>query len=490
MSVALRLAVLLTSIVFCRVSTADSYGDSFASWLNERGQEYWGELPQECDDFTFIRRVYLDTLGRVPSVSEIRDFQEIESSRREKLIDQLVYVSGDRKLEYERLNKSRLAKAWSKVLLPPGIGNDDSVASLEVWLKEKFSSQASFREIVRELSLANEGSSNYFQLVGSLPENYASNLSRAFLGVRIECAQCHDHPFASWKQRDFWGLAAFYGDLASGGATKSSSISHEGVLYDAKVLWSESSSSIVTRRQFAEWLTSDSNPNFAATIVNRTWQQLVGSGLYPDIENLDAASPEERRFLDEVALKFVESNFDLNGLTNAIMKSRWYQASASGTSSAPGQFARGLKVISPDQVFDSLEQSLLLSRTRIDSESPRWSGERIQFVRRLNETATTDPQEYQSGIPQSLMLMNGDLTGRAVDVEDGRLLRAVVDAPFLDSDARIETLFLAVLSRPPSAEEVGKVSEYLAGKESQDLRQAYSDVLWALINSPEFVLCR
>jgi hypothetical protein len=360
---------------------------------------------------------------------------------------------------------------------------------MEAWLKDRFAERAAFPEIARQLAMATDGSSSYFQMLGSVPENYAAHLSRSFLGVRIECAQCHDHPFTHWKQKDFWGLAAYYSDLALQGDRTLGAIEHEGTRYEAKVLWDESVG-VQNRGSFARWLVDAKNPNFAANIVNRTWQQMLGSGLYPDIENLDLATPQDRRFLDEVAQKFVDSNYDLGYLMAGVMKSRWYQAISSGSEPVGDQFARTLKVSTPEQVFDSLEQSLLLSRTRIDSAAPRWSGERTQFVSRLEETSSDDPRRYQSGIPQSLMLMNGKLTNDAIGYDESRMLRAIIDAPYLDRASRLETLYLAVLTRLPSESEKADLLQYLAEHDGDQLNRSYGEILWALINSPEFVLCR
>ena len=231
---------------------------------------------------------------------------------------------------------------------------------------------------------------------------------------------------------------------------------------------------------------------FAATGVNRFWQHLVGRGLYADVENLDQATDKERAFLDDFGQRFAEDGFDIQRVTAAIMKSAWYQAKATDADDVDGDgFSRSLKVISPDQVFDSLEQSLLLPISRIDPNSPRYSGSRTQLVTRLSETIGATPEDYASGIPQALMLMNGNLTGDAIDLDRSRLLRAVVESPFFNQNDRIRTLYLAVLTRKPSDEETKALNEYLNSKSTEQARKrACGEILWALLNSPEFVLCR
>lgn len=342
----------------------------------------------------------------------------------------------------------------------------------------------------------------YYRLLGSLPENYAGHLSRSMLGVRIECAQCHDHPFVDWRQEDFWGLAAFYGDMnragdapnASTNAGTAGSIEYEGAVYPAKFLWSDEplkQQKLAMRSRLADWITGSENPHFSATAVNRFWQHLVGRGLYADVENLDRATPEERAFLDELGQRFAEDGFDAHRLIVAISKSDWYQAVSVEEDFNDDTFTRSLKALSPEQVFGSLEQSLMLPVSRLDPQSPRWSGEMSQLVTRLSETVGATPEEYASGIPQALMLMNGKVTSDAVSLEQSRLLRAVVESPFFSDSDRIETLYLAVLTRQPTDEEADALAAYVAGKPTEAAqRRAHGEILWALLNSPEFVLCR
>lgn len=488
-------AVVILFVVSPPAAIADSRGEDLANWLNERGQQVWGELPEDCDDLTFARRAYIDVVGRVPSVSELRDYQDMGDSKRTVLVDQLVFAEGERASNYRRLGANNFARQWQRVLVPPGTTVNGSAETVVQFLAASYEEGMPYDSLMKELvniqSAAEAG--NYYQLVGSLPENYAGHISRVALGVRVECAQCHNHPFNDWTQDDFWGLAAFYSDLSPGRGNKGK-INYSGTVYPAKLLWEEEPLSKTTaiRTQLAEWLTSGENAYFAATGVNRFWQHLVGRGLYADVENLDQATDEERGFLDDFGQRFADDEFDMQRVTAAIMKSAWYQAKAADASDADEDgFARSLKVISPDQVFDSLEQSLLLPISRVDPNSPRYSGSRLQLVTRLSETIGATPEDYASGIPQALMLMNGKLTGDAIDLDRSRLLRAVVESPFFNQNDRIRTLYLAVLTRKPSEEETKALNEYLNSKSTEQSRKrAYGEILWALLNSPEFVLCR
>ncbi|MEZ6129500.1 MAG: DUF1553 domain-containing protein [Planctomycetaceae bacterium] len=482
----------------CRDGRADSRGDDLAEWLDVRGQQVWGELPEPCDDLTFARRVYLDVLGRVPSVSELRDFQDLPENRRTALVDQVVFSEGPRADTYRRLSANNFARQWQRVLVPPGTTTNGSPETVVQFLAERYRSGTAYDELIAEFAGIQtvQAAGSYYQLVGALPQNYAGHLSRVALGVRVECAQCHDHPFNDWKQTDFWGLAAFFGDLSPGVGGGTGSINYEGTVYPAKFLGVKTplESTTAQRTKLAEWMTSADNDYFSATAVNRFWQQFVGRGLYADVENLDRATPEERAFLDEFGQRFAEDGFHIPHLMAAICKSSWYQAKAVDTdvsTTDERRFVRNLKVISPEQVFDSLEQSLLLPVSRIDPQSPRWTGSRTQLVSRLSETIGATPEDYASGIPQALLLMNGKVTNDAIDPDRSRLLRAVVESPFFNERDRIRTLYLAVLTRSPASAETAALTKYLDSQPNKEARQkAYGEILWALLNSPEFVLCR
>ncbi len=503
-----RLAVILLlttllSAIDSRPADADSRGDELASWLDERGQEAWGTLPEPCDDLTLARRVYLDTIGRVPSVSELRDYQQLGEDRRRVLVEQLVFGEGPRAETYRRLSAANLARHWRRVLIPPGTTVNGSPMMIEQWLAEAFKNETSFNEVISQLASnpADASCGQYYHLLGSLPENLVGQMSRVTLGVRIECAQCHDHPFSDWKQDDFWGLAAFYSDLPRVGdtanassASDAGSIEYEGTVYPAKLLWSEQpldKQDLAMRTRFSQWLTSKENPHFASTVANRFWQYLVGHGLYHDVENLDRATAAERAFLDDLGKRFAEDGFNVNRLIAAICKSAWYQAKSVEVEPTADTFARNLKVSSPEQVFDSLEQSLILPVSRLDASSSRWSGDRTQLVSRLSETIGTTPKDYAAGIPQALLMMNGKMTSDAIDPDRSRLLRAVVESPFFDDNDRIKTLYLAVLTREPSSEEAEALKAFVDARSDQPARvRAYGEILWALLNSPEFMLCR
>jgi hypothetical protein len=337
--------------------------------------------------------------------------------------------------------------------------------------------------------------------VGQMPQELAAAYVRVFLGVRIHCAQCHDHPMSDWKQGDFWGMAALFGGAPAPkdmpGSAPSIKPPDEDVEYVAKLLWTKEPLANIPagkspREVLADWLVSPENPNFAATAVNRVWQYLCGRGLAGAVDELDRTTPEERKILDELAELFKASGHDLRWLMAGICKSKVYQqlVARDAPTDEPSFTHRPLKTLQPEQVFDSLEQALSLPVAKADN-GPRFNGERDQFVSRMNESASDLPADFKGGIPQALMLMNGKLTADATSLETSRTLRAVVEAPFFSAEQRIEVLYLATLTRKPRPEETHYLLEHIRQhKTEDDQKAAYAQIMWGLLNNPEFILSR
>jgi hypothetical protein len=505
-----------------------------AAWIDERMEDHFVKngagQPTLVDDATFLRRAYLDLVGTLPAVAEVRDFLDDESDqKRTRLVDRLL---GDPRFA------AHLARTWRRVL----VSDPGSAASfggqLEEWLTEQFAQNAAFDELTRELitaggaeqaadAKAEEKAENdqeasafpqtsavsYLRSTGGDPASVAGSVSRIFLGVRIECAQCHDHPFADWTQQDFWGIAAFFAGARYNRTAPAANNREQpattdervtsitppdiGRTYQVSLLWDgevmpQIPEDKLPRQVFADWLTSRENPHFAATAVNRVWQQLCGQGLTDSVDDLDRADAVERAvLLDDLAHHFADHRFDLKWLISGICRSKAYQFAANATASESAKVGvRPLKVLSPEQVFDALEVSLALPISRLD-EGPRYNGQRNQMIERLGETASSSPDKFRGGIPQMLMLMNGVVTAEATSLDTSRTLRAIVDAPFLDDSEKIQTLFLATLTRPPSLVEARRLKEHVEKRAALGQKgQAYAEILWALINSPEFMLIR
>jgi hypothetical protein len=499
-----------------------------AEWIDARFEHVWQEHqvqpPPVVDDATFLRRVSLDLRGTIPSVSATRDFLREETNfKRDQLVARMLNDTPDGSGISNR-SAEHLARVWRRVLVPgngPGAG---MATMIDPWLKTQFEQNVAYDEIARKLVLAKPedspmqqvsqlgftqptGPLAYYQALGATPENLANSFTRTFLGVRIGCAQCHNHPFASWKQKDFWGVAAFFAGVRNpqpgqppmdAKDLRLAKIKPEGsdVEYDARFLWTETTvipDDKTPREVFADWMVSPKNPNFAATAVNRLWQYLCGRGITESVDDLDDASVEERKVLDELAQQFVAASFDLRWLITGICQSQTYQRATTamnpdGAPAAPG--GRPLKTLLPEQVFNSLEQALALPVSRVDN-GPRHNGQMSEIVAKMNEALGTTPEDFRGGIPQTLLIMNGQIVAKATDLKESRTLRAVVDAPFLKTEERLDALYLAAFTRLPTDEEREFLLAHIrAQTETQKQKEAFGEVFWGLLNSPEFVLSR
>lgn len=534
------LAMVVGSVPFClaqdnsakpRESAAESAAVAtkmstlgLAEWIDARFAEQYqklGERPAPTvDDATFVRRLYLDLQGRIPTVAQLRDFLADQSTlKRQNYVERLMNAR-ERPDRFAERTAENLSRVWRRMMVPASAPGAAMAVQMEPWLAKQFSTNTPYDQVARKLLLAsfqppmpgvvpvNQNADDpdaaaalFQQAVGPMPENLASAYVRVFLGVRLNCAQCHDHPFTDWKRGDFWGVAAFFsGDnSAPADARPAPTIvadSNLGLNYTAKLLWADQPLKEIpakksAREVLADWMTSPDNPNFAATAVNRTWQYLCGRGLAGSVDDLDRVPAGERQVLDELAGLFVQSGFDLRWLTMGICQSRTYQQLCRPDTADEETFThRPLKTLLPEQVFDSLEQAVGLPVAKADN-GPRFNGERVQFVSRLDESAPETPIDYKGGIPQALMLMNGKLTADATNLESSRTLRAVVEAPFLTTEEKIATLYLAALTRRPTEEEMVFMLNHVrqqSGEAAQ--KQAFAEILWGLINSPEFVLSR
>src|SRR5262245_6043093 len=496
--------------------------DQLATWIDARFEELWKEAGIEqkevVDDGTYLRRVCLALHGTIPRVAAPRDFlADPRTDKRSRVVDQLIG---------ESRSNAHLSRVWRRIMIPMGSPGMGFASQLEPWLQQQFAARVPYDKFARELVTA-KGAVNFpglpgtmpartgspvafYMAVGNTPDNAASSLSRVFLGERIGCAKCHNHPFADWRQEDFWRMAAFFagssvgqqqqpnGPAADSKVTKIKPMESDKE-YEVRFLWSEEPAKVpedkFPRELLADWMASKANPNFAATAVNRVWQQLCGQGLIPHVDDLDQAPAKERAVvLDDLARQFADADFDVQWLIQGICKSRVYQRLCA-TADKPAEDSplstyRPLKTLSPEQVFDSLEQALMLPIGRGD-KSPRYNGQRDQLIQRLNEAASESPDQFRAGIPQALMIMNGVMVATGTDLDDSRTLRAVVDAPFLETQDKIEALYLAALTRKPEAKELEKMLAHVQSQADKEARRkSYVDIYWALLNSPEFVLSR
>lgn len=443
-------------------------------------------------DAEFLRRVHLDLIGRVPKVADVRAFlADTRPDKRLRYIDKLLD------------NPSHILHAadrWQQILLANNVDAQiRQFPSLLNWLVDQFTANTPYNEMVRELittegSIQGPGPQLFFAAAGNRPEEMASTTARAFLGVRLECAQCHDHPFDDWKQADYWGYAAFFARVGPQQPRWSANVTtmptgevhlpNQSDPVRPKFLQGDEIDpkyEAQRRRLLAEWITARDNPYFAKATVNRVWAQFFGRGLVEPVDDMRASNlASHPQLLDELADFFVASNFDLWQLHRVLAGTQAYQLSsavASGNARPELFSAMALKPLTAEQLYDSIRSIGLVA----DSEANNRRQDRF-FV--TFGSPVTTAGEYTAGIPQALTLMNGD-TVRQI-VQESPLLRAL-SLPALTDRDRVEVMFLASLSRFPGDEELVQCLQMLSDAQQPDDRQrAYSNILWSLVNSAEF----
>jgi hypothetical protein len=481
-----------------------------------------------ASDAEFVRRVYLDLAGRIPAVAEVRAFlDDKRPDKRRHLIEQL--LNGPRYVTH-------FTNVWRALLLPE-TGNNLQAGFLapgfEAWVRAKLQKNTPYDEMVRELltvPMQGQGRNPFGQPNGGpspiafyltkevKPENLAAAASRLFLGVKIECAQCHNHPFAEWKREQFWSFAAFFAGLKRQGNGDFVAAGRETA--DRRELTIPGTERVVqaafldgtapkfsyntsARATLAEWMTRKDNPYFARAAANRLWEYFFGTGIIDPVDEMvgseHAASHPE--LLDELAHQFADHNYDLKFLIRAITASGAYQLSSWATDKSQDdshQFARmPLRGLSAEQLFDSIAQATGYRDT--PNGNPRFfgnSGVRGRFLTQF-ANASDKATEVQTSILQALSMMNGRVTTAATDLEGSETLAALIDAPFMDTAERIETFFLAALSRQPTPRELSRLVQYVEtggsdGDASTDKEKNYNralaDAFWVLLNSSEFFL--
>jgi hypothetical protein len=483
-------------------------------------------------DSEFLRRAYLDLAGRVPSVAEARRFLTSKrADRRERLINEL--LDGPRyPLHFSRVWRAlwlpEAAATIQGTILAPGFEN---------WLRKHLAANTPYNKVVHELLTVKLPSGRGQELIGESfagkpspvafymakegkPENLAAGTSRLFLGVKIECAQCHPHPFADWKREQFWGLAAFFAgidgkaeneftylkpeqtDVRSIKLPNSGKVVQATFLNGAKPDWKDKTS---PRKVLADWVTASDNPYFARAAVNRVWSYFFGAGLIDPVDEMVGAEAKNSHpeLMDELARQFTASGFDMKFLLRAITASRAYQLSSSGKAAPAeaGLFARmPIRGLTAEQFYDSVAQATgynePASAFPISFVPGARRSLRSEFLTRFanSNERSTDPS---TTILHALALMNGKLIEEATHLKKSETLAAVLNAPFLDTQGRLEVLYLATLSRAPRAEELSRMTRHIEnarngpGGEAGAARRynrALSDVFWVLLNSGEFIL--
>jgi hypothetical protein len=513
-----------------KLDPADAIAALIDRYLNADWAAHGTRPAAPADDAEFVRRVYLDLIGRAPKAAETRDFIDDPSpDKRKVLVDHLLKLPG---------HANHFAAVTRAAWLPQTLTNFQFTGAgfqFENWLRMKFRDNTPADEVVRRIITvpfqvnAQNPQFRFVQAMGNDPdaftlvgfyqaneakaENVGSAVSRLFLGVRLECAQCHDHPHDRYTREQFWEFAAFFAEMNPLAANRPSFVGPPQPQSERNRLTIPNSEKQVVarffdgtnpqwspdrspRQELAVWLTDSKNPFFAKNMANRMWAHFFGFGIQDPIDEPgDHNPPSHPKLLEELGKAFADAKFDNRVLIRGITRSQAYQLSSKMTHPSQAdakRFARmSLKGLTPAQLFESLvaatgyrEQPAFRQNQFAFNGQP--NNPRGQFVNRFssNEKVT----EASTTILQALMLMNGQFITDVTSLEKGEVLGAIVDVPGWDTKQRITALFLSAFSRNPSPEELEKFSSYVdRGGATGDKKKALADVFWVLLNSPEFL---
>ena len=477
-----------------------------------------GIIPSEpCGDATFHRRAYLDVIGRLPTPEETRAFLADQATdKRAKLVDRLL----DRP-EYA----DHWANKWADLMRPnPYHVGIKAVFTFDAFLRESFRKNKPYDQFAKEILTA-QGSTWRNGAVVMFrdrrePGELTTMVSQLFLGIRLECAKCHHHPFEVWGQDDFYSFAAYFGRIGRKGQGISAPISGgEEVIFNAPAgqVKHPTSGKIMAprplfmlpspaaphdesddpRQVLADWIVSEHNPYFAKVAVNRIWADLMGRGLVDPVDDLRATNPPSNGpLLDALADHFRKVGYDQKKLLRTILTSHVY-----GLSSIPNKQNVGdLRNYSRHYRQRLRGEVLLDAMTDITgvpevftAAPPRTRAIELWTVRTqsvfLDSFGRPDPNQdppcertSDTSVVQALHLMNSPKLHAKVTNDEGRA--AILAASKKSPTALVDELYLLVYCRYPNDEERRNA---LRRFEGATRRQATEDLLWALLNTPEFV---
>jgi hypothetical protein len=503
--------------------------------VDQHAAKKWKELglvPSElCADEVFIRRVFLDVTGTLPTPKQVTDFvADKDTAKRDKLVDRLLDSP-----EYSYF----FANKWADVLRVKRRGERDRAAgtfAFHEWIRDQVANDTPYDVFVRSILTASGDERKspptvwYKEL--DKPESFVDDVSQVFLAQRLTCAQCHHHPYEKWSQDDYWGMAAFFGRVGRKQVVQPSADTNRqdnriqvvfnrptgtvnnkrtGTVSPMKPLDApavEASADEDPRAKLAEWMTAPKNPYFAKAVANRYWAHFFGRGIVDPLDDMRVTNPPSNpELLDALAQNLVDNKFSLKSLVKTIVKSRTYQLS-----SVPNEFNKHDKQAYARYYPKRMSAEVLLDAVCQVTDSPTtFNGlpkdrnapsraimlpdESFQsyfldvFGRPQRISACECERVNEANLAQALHLLNSD------EVQ-GKITRAGGRADALAKDPRgdeekVTELFLWAFGRKPTKEDLAAALDHIKKQEAKSgpagKKTAYENILWALLNTKEFV---
>ena len=466
-----------------------------------------------CSDVEFLRRSTIDITGRLPSADEFRAFvADPDPHKRAKLIDRLV-----EKKEFVELWVMKFAE-----LLQIRSGGNQGISYKATvlyynWLQEKLANNVPMNEIARELLSADGGTfrnpaTNFYQLERDT-KKLTENIAQVFMGMRIQCAQCHNHPFDRWTMDDYYGFVSFFSQIGR----KRAEDPRETIVYNRgggdvrhpvgnrvmapKFLGGEvpDVEGKDRRKVLASWLASPKNPYFATNLSNIVWAHFMGRGVVDPVDDVRVSNPAANpELLAELGKRFTDYGYDFKKLVKDICNSRTYQLETRTNASNDGDdknFAHALvRRVRAEVLFDMISQVTETTGANKFRGLPK-GARAVQiadgavssyflttFGRASRETVCSCEVKMEPNLSQALHLMNG--TTVAQKVGNGGLVKKWIDEKW-PTEKIIEELYIRCLTRTPTPAEVERLVATV--REASDPTEALADLFWAVLNSREFM---
>jgi len=474
-------------------------------------------LPSElCSDEEFIRRAYIDIVGKLPPPEDRAAFlANADPKKRDALVDDL--------LTRKEFTEMWVMK-WAELMQIRTFNDGDKQVSYKAalgyynWLRDRIAANMPFNELVRQLLSAEGGTfanpaTNYFQLEQEVLK-LSENVAQVFMGTRIQCAQCHNHPFDRWTMDDYYGFAAFFAQVKR----KPGEDPRERIVFDGdgevqhlvtkqnvppKFLGGprpEIPKGASRRDALGTWLTSTDNPWFARNVANVVWAHFLGSGIVNPVDDVRVSNPPSNpELLDELSKKFVAYNYDFRKLVRDICTSRTYQLSSrtnETNASDETNFSHGMvRRIRAEVLLDCISQvtatpnkfkGLPLGARAVQIADGNTSNYFLTtFGRATRGTVCSCEVKMEPNLSQALHLLNGDTT--QARIRQGRIVETLLAEKKAPSEI-IDRLYLATLGRAPTEAEKKNLLEAVGDEQkTKEVKETLEDIFWALLNSKEFI---
>jgi hypothetical protein len=463
-----------------------------------------------CDDATFIRRASIDLNGTLPKSDEVEKFlQDSDSTKRDKLVDQLLA-----RKEFAELWVMKWAELLEIRTRDNRVYPKATVLYFE-WLRDQMLANVPFDRIVQNILTASESNfrspaANYYQIEPDTLK-LAENTAQVFMGMRIQCAQCHNHPFDRWTMNDYYSFAAFFAQIGR----KAGDDPRETVIYDRsdgevnhlvtgkpmhpKFLGgAEPEIKGESRREvLARWLTSPQNPYFARNLANIVWAHFIGRGIIDPVDDVRISNPPSNpELLDALATKFVEYKYDFKRVVRDICTSRTYQLSTrpnSSNASDERNFSKAaIRRIRAEVLLDCISQvtetqdkfpGLPRGARAVEIADGNTANYFLTTFGRASRTTVCSCEvKVDPNLSQALHLLNGRTLQSKID--DGSIVKKLLKQG-QSPDQIIENLYLRCFSRKPTDDELTKLKSFIAPDSNQE--QVLNDIFWSLLNAKEFV---